>query len=268
MAIVDVIKWNGAPDTLAWKYPSEELGTWTQMIVAESQEAFLFKGGQPIGPFLAGRHTLDTANYPILGQILKIATGGRSPFTAEVWYVNKGISLDIKWGTPTAIQALDPQYRIMLPVRAYGQLGLQVVDSGKFLVKLVGTLGTSGATDGTGAAALFKNPGAIAADISGNLYVADTANHTIRKIVITGGGVVTTFSLDTTSITGGVVTVTGANTATGGTNTVSGGTVRLGSPAFGRTTDRDRPDPDPGYRGPDGGGRRRDRGTGRLIVCR
>jgi membrane protease subunit (stomatin/prohibitin family) len=111
------------------------------MIVAESQEAFLFKSGQPVGPFLAGRHTLDTANYPILGQILKIATGGRSPFTAEVWYVNKVISLDIKWGTPTAIQALDPQYRIMLPVRAYGQLGLQVIDSGKFLVKLVGTLG-------------------------------------------------------------------------------------------------------------------------------
>ena len=132
MAIVDVIKWNGAPETLAWKYPSEELGTWTQMIVAESQEAFLFKGGQPVGPFTAGRHTLDTANYPILGQILKIATGGRSPFTAEVWYVNKVISLDVKWGTPNAIQALDPQYRIMLPVRAYGQLGLQVVDSGKF----------------------------------------------------------------------------------------------------------------------------------------
>lgn len=142
MAIVDVIKWNGAPDTLAWKYPSEELGTWTQMIVAESQEAFLFKGGQPVGPFLAGRHTLDTANYPILGQILKIATGGRSPFTAEVWYVNKVISLDVKWGTPTAIQALDPRYNIMLPVRAYGQLGLQVVDSGKFLVKLVGTMGS------------------------------------------------------------------------------------------------------------------------------
>ena len=141
MAIIDVIKWNGAPDTLAWKCPSEELGTWTQMIVAESQEAFLFKGGQPVGPFLAGRHTLDTANYPILSEVLKIATG-RSPFTAEVWYINKVISLDVKWGTSSPIQALDPQYRIMLPVRAYGQLGLQVIDSGKFLVKLVGTMGS------------------------------------------------------------------------------------------------------------------------------
>ena len=141
MAIIDVLKWNGTPDILAWKYPSEELGTWTQLIVAESQEAWLIKSGQPVGPFLAGRHTLDTANYPVLGSVLNIATG-RSPFTAEVWFVNKMISLDIKWGTSSPIQALDPKYKIMLPVRAYGQLGLQVQDTGKFLIKLVGTLST------------------------------------------------------------------------------------------------------------------------------
>ena len=139
MAIIDVLKWNGAPETLAWKYPSEELGTWTQLIVAESQEAWLIKSGQPIGPFMAGRHTLDTANYPVLKDVLNIATG-RSPFTAEVWFVNKAVSLDVKWGTSTPIQALDPKYKIMLPVRAFGQLGLQVQDSGKFLIKLVGTL--------------------------------------------------------------------------------------------------------------------------------
>ena len=139
MAIIDVLKWNGAPETLAWKYPSEELGTWTQLIVAESQEAWLIKSGQPIGPFMAGRHTLDTANYPVLKDVLNIATG-RSPFTAEVWFVNKSVSLDIKWGTSSPIQALDPKYKIMLPIRAFGQLGLQVQDSGKFLIKLVGTL--------------------------------------------------------------------------------------------------------------------------------
>ena len=57
----------------------------------------------------------------------------------------------------------------------------------------VGTLGTSGSTDGTGAVALLKNPGAIAAEGTTNLYVADTGNHTVRKIVI-GTGVVTTFA--------------------------------------------------------------------------
>ena len=48
MAIVKVVKYNGGPDVFAWKYPSEELGTWTQLIVNESQEAVLFKGGKAL----------------------------------------------------------------------------------------------------------------------------------------------------------------------------------------------------------------------------
>ena len=46
MAIIEVLKYNGGPDVFAWKYPSEELGTWTQLIVNESQEAVLVKEGQ------------------------------------------------------------------------------------------------------------------------------------------------------------------------------------------------------------------------------
>jgi len=71
MAIVEVVKYNGSPDTFAWKYPSEELGTWTQLIVNESQEAILFKGGQALDVFDAGRHTLETANIPFLNKIVK-----------------------------------------------------------------------------------------------------------------------------------------------------------------------------------------------------
>lgn len=29
MEIMDVIKYNGRPDVFAWKYPGEELGTWS-----------------------------------------------------------------------------------------------------------------------------------------------------------------------------------------------------------------------------------------------
>ena len=108
MAIVDVVKYNGKPDVLAWKYPNEELGTWTQLIVNESQEAILVKSGKVLDVFGSGRHTLDTANIPILNNIVNLPFGGRSPFTAEVWYINKGYNLDIKWGTPTPIQIQDP----------------------------------------------------------------------------------------------------------------------------------------------------------------
>lgn len=45
----------------------------------------------------------------------------------------------------------------------------------------------SGSTDGSGANARFNNPGGIAADSAGNLYVCDTNNHTVRKVTATGG---------------------------------------------------------------------------------
>ncbi len=57
---------------------------------------------------------------------------------------------------------------------------------------LAGTAGSSGSADGTGAAARFNGPIGVAVDVSGNVFVADSANNTIRKI--TTAGVVTTIA--------------------------------------------------------------------------
>jgi len=57
---------------------------------------------------------------------------------------------------------------------------------------LAGTAGSSGSTDGTGSAARFDFPASVSVDSAGNVYVADTFNHTIRKI--TSAGVVTTLA--------------------------------------------------------------------------
>jgi membrane protease subunit (stomatin/prohibitin family) len=140
MAIVDIVTYDGGPEVFAWKYPDDELGTWTQVIVHESQEAVLFKGGQALDVFGPGRHTLDTANIPGLNRLINLPFGGRSPFKAEVWFVNKVHALDVKWGTPTPIQIQDPKYGIFAPVRTHGQFGLQLDQANKFLIKLVGTL--------------------------------------------------------------------------------------------------------------------------------
>ncbi len=57
---------------------------------------------------------------------------------------------------------------------------------------LAGSAGPSGSTDGTGTAVRFSTPRGLAADSSGNVYVADSDNSTIRKI--TPAGVVTTLA--------------------------------------------------------------------------
>ncbi|HEY8784085.1 MAG TPA: T9SS type A sorting domain-containing protein [Mucilaginibacter sp.] len=65
--------------------------------------------------------------------------------------------------------------------------------------------GASGSTDGIGSAALFLNPQGICVDASGNLYVTDTDNNTIR--LITPAGVVTTIA--------GIAGTAGSNNAIG-----------------------------------------------------
>jgi len=80
-------------------------------------------------------------------------------------------------------------------------MNLFVTDSGNHTIRkvviatgvvttLVGTAGTSGFADGTGTTAKFNNPIGITTDGS-NLFVADTLNDTIRKVVIATGVVST-----------------------------------------------------------------------------
>ncbi len=148
MAIVQVVQWDdslNSNDILAWRYvdrknpaKSDELGNWTQLVVRETQEAILFKDGQALDLFGAGRHTLSTSNIPMLGGLLKLATGRESPFKASVWFVNKVNILDVKWGTQNPILLRDPEYQIPIYVRAFGQFGICVAESRQFVLKLSG----------------------------------------------------------------------------------------------------------------------------------
>lgn len=149
MALIQVVEWdkNLSPsDVFAWRYrdrndpgKSDDLGNWTQLVVQESQEAVLFRDGQALDLFGAGRHTLSTDNIPLLNKLLNLPTRGESPFKAYVWFVNKVHALDIKWGTTSPLLLRDPEYQIPVPVRAYGQFGITIQNSRQFLVKLVGS---------------------------------------------------------------------------------------------------------------------------------
>jgi membrane protease subunit (stomatin/prohibitin family) len=141
MAIIDRIKYDAkSKDELVGKFSSEELRLGSQLIVNQSQEAIFVKGGKALDVFLPGTHTLSTKNIPILGKLINLPFGGKTPFTAEVWFVTKTIKRDLKWGTTKPIPILDPLLNYLINVRAFGQWGIRITDTRVFVQEMVGTL--------------------------------------------------------------------------------------------------------------------------------
>lgn len=145
--LINVVEWRPeSKDVIAYHFPRNDLTTYTQLIVNESQEAVLLKDGSVMAKFGPGRHTLDTRNLPILNQVYGIPFGGKNPFTAEIWYVNK---LDFKSVdfTTEMFRYHDPDYKTMVPLVGRGRYGFRVTDSVKFIKKIVGTSETFDASD-------------------------------------------------------------------------------------------------------------------------
>lgn len=137
--LADVIKYEGDNTTFVWKHPVEDFNTGSQLIVHESQEAIFFMNGQALDLFGPGRHRLSTENIPLLGKFFNLATGGESPFHCEVYFVNKTEQMEIKWGTDSRVEYVEPTYGFPLQIGASGEMSLRAEDSRKLLVKVVGT---------------------------------------------------------------------------------------------------------------------------------
>lgn len=140
MAIIDLVRWQpqDGPTIYAYRYPETNLSTYTQLLVSESQEAILLSKGQLMGKFGPGKHTLNTENLPILRSLFGIPFGGKNPFTAEIWFVNKVQVFNINWHI-NHLPIHDSDYNTQIPLFASGQYGLKIVDSEKFLINFVGT---------------------------------------------------------------------------------------------------------------------------------
>lgn len=142
MAVIDRVKFDGlaSRDWLIYKHPSEKLVLGTQLIVGEGQAAVFVKGGKICDVFEPGSHTLSTMNLPILQKILNIPFGGKTPFTAEIFYLNTVTKLNLNWGTSDPILLVDPKYSTRLRIRAFGQMGLKLSDYATFLRELIGVM--------------------------------------------------------------------------------------------------------------------------------
>lgn len=99
-------------DEVVQRFPREGLGDiklGSQLIVNPGEMAVFVRGGEPMGTFTTGRHTLTTENLPILTDLFEAGLfGGQNVFTADVYFV-KATDYTIKWGTVNPIVIEHPQ---------------------------------------------------------------------------------------------------------------------------------------------------------------
>ncbi|MHB8808094.1 MAG: SPFH domain-containing protein, partial [Anaerolineaceae bacterium] len=89
--IFDVVEYaNEMKDEIVHRFPEQgiaDLRIGSQVIVRESQEVVFFRDGRALDVLGPGRHTITTANIPLLIDFIGKAFNNRTPFTAEVYYV-------------------------------------------------------------------------------------------------------------------------------------------------------------------------------------
>jgi len=145
MAIIDLIEYvDENRNELVHRIPeygSGEFRLGSQCVVRESQRAVFVRDGKALDILPPGRHTLSTANIPILSDLLAIPFGSKSPFRAEVYYINVREFTDMKWGTQQPVLFRDSEFG-MIRIRAHGTYSMQIKDPQRFLVQVVGTRST------------------------------------------------------------------------------------------------------------------------------
>lgn len=111
-----------------------------QLTVRESQSAVFFYNGKAYDAFGPGRHTLQTANIPLLTKVLSLPWGMTSPLRAEVYFVNMKVFPDLKWGTRDPVAFRDKELGL-IRLRAFGVFNLRVIQPLLLINSLVGTQG-------------------------------------------------------------------------------------------------------------------------------
>lgn len=142
--IIDVVEApNQGANELVVRIPEVGSGDFrlgSQVIVRESQNAVFYRDGKSLDMFGPGRHTITTANLPLISSVMSFFTGGNNVFTAEVYFVNMREFTDLKWGTPQPISLRDSELGFAR-VRGFGQYTIQIAEPKRFVDQIVGTQG-------------------------------------------------------------------------------------------------------------------------------
>lgn len=138
------LEWtDNSTDTIVYKYPMDgrQIQYGSKLTVRASQVAVFLNKGKIADVFGPGMYTLQTSNLPIFTQLMSWGYGFKSPFYADVFFINTKQFTNQKWGTSNPITMRDKDFGT-IRLRGYGNFAFKVENPEVFLKELFGTNST------------------------------------------------------------------------------------------------------------------------------
>ena len=150
--VSDVIQLTGErPNELVRRFPEHGMGDFrigSQLIVREAQAAVFFRDGKALDTFGPGRHTLTTANIPLItGFLSNLIFNERTIFAAEVYFVNMRDFPNERWGVGPVPLETPGQGWGWLMIGMNGTFHFQLNEPQRFVTQFVGNRGSFSTRD-------------------------------------------------------------------------------------------------------------------------
>lgn len=136
-----IVEWqDNTKNTIVYKFPMDgrKIFYGSKLTVRESQAAVFMNKGEIADVFEPGMYSLKTSTLPILSSLLGWPYGFKSPFFADVFFVNTKQFTSQKWGTTNPITMRDKDFGT-IRIRAYGTYAFKIINPAAFIKEICGT---------------------------------------------------------------------------------------------------------------------------------
>ena len=143
------LEWvDDSTDTIVYKYQMDgrQIQYGSKLTVRASQVAVFLNKGKIADVFGPGMYALQTSNLPIFTQLMSWGYGFKSPFYADVYFINTKQFTNQRWGTSNPITMRDKDFGT-IRIRGYGNYAFKVENPEVFMKELFGTNSTFSTED-------------------------------------------------------------------------------------------------------------------------
>ncbi|HEM6092138.1 TPA: SPFH domain-containing protein [Streptococcus suis] len=137
--LFEVVRYEGEEtrNILAWRHPNKNMKPGTTLIVNPGQRAVFFSNGRAVASYEEGKHKIEGNNTQGLAKLKSFVSGGVSPDSSFLWFVNMYDLQPIGWGTPSPILVRDPESQIPVELKTHGNFIPRIIDLETFILEFM-----------------------------------------------------------------------------------------------------------------------------------